>query len=160
MRKYKEFNAAALGDTARVISCANVVLQAAGQTLNSIWRSWYAANNLTTISEIRYVLPMHGVLIVFAGVGIERFFPQRRQDAKKDAKGSDLSFAALRENDSTLINSDVKSIANPLPREMMEHTYPILFRSERCSFGFRDAGSRHDYLVNPTIMRRTVIIES
>ena len=30
-----------------------------------------------------------------------------------------------------LFNSDVKSIANPLPREMMEHTYPILFRVEQ-----------------------------
>ena len=27
--------------------------------------------------------------------------------------------------------SDVKSIADPLPREMMEHTYPILFRVEQ-----------------------------
>ena len=27
--------------------------------------------------------------------------------------------------------SDVKSIAEPLPREMMEHTYPILFRVEQ-----------------------------
>jgi SAM-dependent methyltransferase len=30
-----------------------------------------------------------------------------------------------------MFNSDVKSIANPLPREMMEHTYPILFRVEQ-----------------------------
>jgi SAM-dependent methyltransferase len=30
-----------------------------------------------------------------------------------------------------LFNSDVKSIADPLPREMMEHTYPILFRVEQ-----------------------------
>jgi SAM-dependent methyltransferase len=29
------------------------------------------------------------------------------------------------------VSSDVKSIANPLPREMMEHTYPILFRVEQ-----------------------------
>src|ERR1041385_7358606 len=29
------------------------------------------------------------------------------------------------------MSSDVKSIANPLPREMMEHTYPILFRVEQ-----------------------------
>ena len=29
------------------------------------------------------------------------------------------------------ILSDVKSIADPLPREMMEHTYPILFRVEQ-----------------------------
>ena len=29
------------------------------------------------------------------------------------------------------MNSDVKSIADPLPREMMEHTYPILFRVEQ-----------------------------
>lgn len=30
-----------------------------------------------------------------------------------------------------MVNSEVKSIANPLPREMMEHTYPILFRVEQ-----------------------------
>jgi SAM-dependent methyltransferase len=29
------------------------------------------------------------------------------------------------------MSSDVKSIENPLPREMMEHTYPILFRVEQ-----------------------------
>ena len=29
------------------------------------------------------------------------------------------------------MSSDVKNIANPLPREMMEHTYPILFRVEQ-----------------------------
>jgi len=29
------------------------------------------------------------------------------------------------------MSSDIKSIANPLPREMMEHTYPILFRVEQ-----------------------------
>jgi SAM-dependent methyltransferase len=29
------------------------------------------------------------------------------------------------------LSSDIKSIANPLPREMMEHTYPILFRVEQ-----------------------------
>ena len=29
------------------------------------------------------------------------------------------------------MSSDVKSIGNPLPREMMEHTYPILFRVEQ-----------------------------
>jgi SAM-dependent methyltransferase len=29
------------------------------------------------------------------------------------------------------MSSDVKTIANPLPREMMEHTYPILFRVEQ-----------------------------
>jgi SAM-dependent methyltransferase len=29
------------------------------------------------------------------------------------------------------VSSDVKSIASPLPREMMEHTYPILFRVEQ-----------------------------
>ena len=29
------------------------------------------------------------------------------------------------------MNSDGKSIANPLPREMMDHTYPILFRVEQ-----------------------------
>src|SRR5215204_4868312 len=29
------------------------------------------------------------------------------------------------------MNTDIKSIANPLPREMMEHTYPILFRVEQ-----------------------------
>jgi SAM-dependent methyltransferase len=29
------------------------------------------------------------------------------------------------------MSSDVKSITNPLPREMMEHTYPILFRVEQ-----------------------------
>ena len=29
------------------------------------------------------------------------------------------------------MSSDVKSISNPLPREMMEHTYPILFRVEQ-----------------------------
>ena len=29
------------------------------------------------------------------------------------------------------MNSDVKSIPQPLPREMMEHTYPILFRVEQ-----------------------------
>ena len=29
------------------------------------------------------------------------------------------------------MSSDVNSIANPLPREMMEHTYPILFRVEQ-----------------------------
>ena len=29
------------------------------------------------------------------------------------------------------MSSEVKSIANPLPREMMEHTYPILFRVEQ-----------------------------
>jgi len=29
------------------------------------------------------------------------------------------------------LSSDVNSIANPLPREMMEHTYPILFRVEQ-----------------------------
>jgi SAM-dependent methyltransferase len=31
----------------------------------------------------------------------------------------------------SLFDSDVKNIANPLPREMMEHTYPILFRVEQ-----------------------------
>ena len=30
-----------------------------------------------------------------------------------------------------MLNSDVKSIDNPLPREMMEHTYPILFQVEQ-----------------------------
>lgn len=30
-----------------------------------------------------------------------------------------------------MFNSDAKSIDNPLPREMMEHTYPILFRVEQ-----------------------------
>lgn len=30
-----------------------------------------------------------------------------------------------------MLNSDVKTIANPLPREMMGHTYPILFRVEQ-----------------------------
>lgn len=30
-----------------------------------------------------------------------------------------------------MLNSDVKTTANPLPREMMEHTYPILFRVEQ-----------------------------
>jgi SAM-dependent methyltransferase len=29
------------------------------------------------------------------------------------------------------LSSEIKSIANPLPREMMEHTYPILFRVEQ-----------------------------
>src|ERR687892_1249811 len=29
------------------------------------------------------------------------------------------------------MSSDVKSISNPLPQEMMEHTYPILFRVEQ-----------------------------
>jgi len=29
------------------------------------------------------------------------------------------------------LSSEVKSIANPLPREMMEHTYPILFQVEQ-----------------------------
>ena len=29
------------------------------------------------------------------------------------------------------MSSDIKSIANPLPREMMEHTYPILFHVEQ-----------------------------
>jgi SAM-dependent methyltransferase len=29
------------------------------------------------------------------------------------------------------MNTDVKSITNPLPREMMEHTYPILFEVEQ-----------------------------
>jgi SAM-dependent methyltransferase len=29
------------------------------------------------------------------------------------------------------MTSDIKSIAKPLPREMMEHTYPILFRVEQ-----------------------------
>ena len=29
------------------------------------------------------------------------------------------------------MNTDVKSIANPLPREMMEHTYPILYEVEQ-----------------------------
>ena len=30
-----------------------------------------------------------------------------------------------------MIDSEVKSIPNPLPREMMEHTYPILFQVEQ-----------------------------
>ncbi len=30
-----------------------------------------------------------------------------------------------------MVNSEVKNIVNPLPREMMEHTYPILFRVEQ-----------------------------
>ena len=30
-----------------------------------------------------------------------------------------------------MVNPDVKSIPNPLPREMMEHTYPILFDVEQ-----------------------------
>ena len=30
-----------------------------------------------------------------------------------------------------MLSSDIKTMANPLPREMMEHTYPILFRVEQ-----------------------------
>ena len=33
-------------------------------------------------TEIRYVLPMHGLLIVFAGAGIDWFFTQRRKESK------------------------------------------------------------------------------
>jgi SAM-dependent methyltransferase len=46
---------------------------------------------------------------------------------------ADLKSAFIGENLrlKPMFNSDVKSIANPLPREMMEHTYPILFRVEQ-----------------------------
>src|SRR5215217_1857135 len=48
---------------------------------------YYLVPGTAAHTEIRYVLPMHGVLLVFAGVGIERFFPAKAQRRKERRKG-------------------------------------------------------------------------
>ncbi|HYK20360.1 MAG TPA: glycosyltransferase family 39 protein, partial [Pyrinomonadaceae bacterium] len=66
---------------------------------------YYLVPGTVAHTEIRYVLPMHGLLIVFASTAMDRIFSRRFSRMKTDS--------------------------NPLPREMMEHTYPILFRVEQ-----------------------------
>jgi hypothetical protein len=44
---------------------------------------YYLIPGTAAHAEIRYVLPMHGLLIVFAGMTVDRFLPQRRKDAKE-----------------------------------------------------------------------------
>jgi hypothetical protein len=63
---------------------------------------YYLVPGTAAHTEIRYVLPMHGLLIVFAASGIVHLI--------------------VRSVAETRIN---------IPREMMEHTYPILFRVEQ-----------------------------
>ncbi|HKG80965.1 MAG TPA: hypothetical protein VKA78_16125, partial [Pyrinomonadaceae bacterium] len=48
---------------------------------------YYLVPGTAAHTEIRYVLPMHGVLIVFAGVGIQRLFPAKAQRRKERRKG-------------------------------------------------------------------------
>ena len=43
---------------------------------------YYLVAGTSAHTEIRYVLPMHGVLIGFAGAGIDKFFTQRRKGSK------------------------------------------------------------------------------
>jgi hypothetical protein len=47
---------------------------------------YYLVPGTAAHTEIRYVLPMHGLLIVFAGAGVDRFFTQRREESKGAAE--------------------------------------------------------------------------
>jgi hypothetical protein len=52
---------------------------------------YYLVPGTSAHTEIRYVLPMHGLLIVFAGFAIE--WVVSRKGAKKDAEAQSRSFA-------------------------------------------------------------------
>ena len=54
---------------------------------------YYLVPGTSAHTEIRYVLPMHGLLIVFAGAGIDQFFTQRRKEVKSQLS---TNFASLR----------------------------------------------------------------
>jgi 4-amino-4-deoxy-L-arabinose transferase-like glycosyltransferase len=45
---------------------------------------YYLVPGTAAHTEIRYVLPMHGLLIVFAGAGLDHFLAQRRKGAKEE----------------------------------------------------------------------------
>ncbi len=70
---------------------------------------YYLVPGTAAHTEIRYVLPMHAMLTVFAA-----------------ARGRSAIKSCVKE-----MNTDARSISNPLPREMMEHTYPILYAVEQ-----------------------------
>ncbi|HKP82916.1 MAG TPA: glycosyltransferase family 39 protein [Pyrinomonadaceae bacterium] len=52
---------------------------------------YYLVPGTSAHTEIRYVLPMHGVLIVFAGAGVEQFFHAKAQRSKGASENDKIS---------------------------------------------------------------------